>query len=32
LFFWGGNYAASRRPAGVHIYTYKAIKGARAGK
>ena len=32
LFLWGGNYAASRRPAKVYTYIYKAIKGARAGK
>ena len=22
LFFWGGNYATSRKPARVYIYTY----------
>jgi len=32
LFFWGGNHAAIRRPAGVYTHTYRAIKGARAGK
>ena len=31
LFLWGGNHAASRRPAGVYIYTHRAIKGVRAG-
>ena len=29
LFFWGGNYAASRRPVGVYTHIYRAIKGAK---